>query len=146
MTHHIEVDQSGRTDRFNEDTALALSDGIQHAILLSAAVKRACYHKLRERNLPKPVAAVRLFSAGLVILLNARARELDSICIDPEFPGWEGEIARHLFRRLKWLRKDQVYFAQIGKESRAHDLAWGTFRRKREPDKRVSVVELLKAC
>jgi hypothetical protein len=146
MPHHIEVDQSGRTDRFNEDTAFALSDGIQHAILLSAAVKRACYQKLRARQLPKPVVAVRLFSAGLVILLNARARELESICIDTEFPGWEGEIARHLFRRLKWLRKDQVYFAPIGKKSRAHDLAWATFRGKQAPNKRVGVEELLKAC
>jgi hypothetical protein len=87
-----------------------------------------------------------LFSAGLVILLNARARELDSICIDTEFPGWEGEIARHLFRRLKWLRKDQVYFAPIGKKSNAHGLAIHTWRGDRKPDKRVTVEELLRAC
>ncbi|MBI5653328.1 MAG: hypothetical protein HZC40_23210 [Chloroflexi bacterium] len=71
MSHHIEVDQSGRTDRFNEDTALAFSDGIQCAILLSAAVKRECYQKLRERNLSKKVAAVTIFAAGLVILCLA---------------------------------------------------------------------------
>jgi hypothetical protein len=87
-----------------------------------------------------------LFSAGLVILLNARARELESICIDTEFPGWEGEIARHLFRRLKWLRKDQIYFAQIGKKSNAHGLAIHTWRGDRKPDKCVTVEELLRAC
>jgi hypothetical protein len=146
MPHHIEVDQSGRADRFNEDTALALSDGIQYSILLTAAVKRACYQRLRERKMPKRVAVVRLFAAGLVVLLEGKARELESICIDLEFPGWEGEIQRHLLRHLKWLRKDQIYFAAIGKRSPAHGLAFHTWRREREADKKVESNELLRAC
>jgi hypothetical protein len=146
MPHHIEIDQSGRTDRFNEDTALALSDGIQHAILLSAAVKRACYHKLRARNLSKKVAAVTIFAAGLVILLQSQARQLETICIDLEYPGWDGGILQQLLRHLRWLRKSQIRFGVIGKESRAHDLAWATFRRKRVANKKVSVEELLRVC
>lgn len=144
--YDIGVDQSGRTDRLNEDAALAFSDGIQFSLLITAAVKRACYRRLRARKIPKRVAAVRLFAAGLVILLEGKARELDSICIDPEFPGWEGEILRHLLRHLKWLRKNQIYFAQISKESRAHDLAWNTYRRKSGANKRLSLEELLRAC
>jgi hypothetical protein len=146
MPHHIEIDQSGRTDRFNEDTALALSDGVQHAILLSASVKRACYQKLRERNLSKKVAAVTIFAAGLVILLQSQARQLETICIDLEYPGWDGEIVQQLLRHLRWLRKSQIRFGAIGKESRAHDLAWATFRRKRDANKKVSVEELLRKC
>ncbi|MBI3913945.1 MAG: hypothetical protein HY327_07145 [Chloroflexi bacterium] len=146
MLHHVEVDQSGRTDRFNEDTALALSDGIQHSILLTAAVKRACYQKLRERGMSKKLAGVRIFAAGLVILLQDKRDTLDSICIDLEYVGWESDIQPHLLRRLRWLHKDQIYFAGIGKKSRAHDLAWSTLRRKREPNKKVSAEELLGAC
>ena len=146
MRHDIEVDQSGRTDRFNEDTALALSNGIQHSILMTAAVKRACYHRLRERKLSNKLAVIRMFAAGLVILLRDKSNALESICIDLEYPGWEKEILPHLLRHLKWLRKDQVYFAQIGKKSRAHDLAWNTYRRKQGANKRVSVEELLRAC
>ncbi|MBI5653327.1 MAG: hypothetical protein HZC40_23205 [Chloroflexi bacterium] len=146
MSHHIEVDQSGRTDRYNEDTALALSDGIQAAILLSAAVKRECYQKLRARKMSKKLAVVRVFAAGLVILLQDKRDAIDLICIDTEFSGWESDILPHLLRHLKWLRRDQVYFASIGKKSRAHDLAWATFRRKRAPNKKVSVEELLRAC
>ena len=146
MAHDIEIDQSGRTDRLNEDTVVAFSDGIQHSVLITAATKRECYQRLRERSLPKKVAVVRLFSAALVILLQDRARDLRWICIDLEYPGWEGEIQRHLLRRLKWLRKDQIYFGQIGKESAAHDLAWGTWQKRQKPDQRVNAEELLKAC
>ena len=143
MSHHIEVDQSGRTDRLNEDTALALSDGIQHAILLTAAVKRACYQKLRARKMSKKVAVVTMFAAGLAILLQSRATELEAICIDLEYPGWDGEILQILLRGLPWLRKSQIRFGQIGKKSHAHDLAWSTYRRKQPPNQRVSAAELL---
>ncbi len=76
MAHDIEIDQSGRTDRLNEDTVVAFSDGIRHSVLITAAVKRACYQRLRERKLSKKVAVVRMFSAALVILLRDRAKDL----------------------------------------------------------------------
>ena len=92
MPHHIEIDQSGRTDRFNEDTALALSNKIQRSVLLTATVKRECYRRLRERKMSKKVAVVTIFAAGLVVLLQDRIGALETICIDLEYPGWEGEI------------------------------------------------------
>lgn len=146
MRHNIEVDQSGRTDRLNEDTALAFSDGIQRSILLTAAVKRACYWRLRERKMPKKLAVVRMFAAGLVILFQDKGGAFDSICVDLEYPGWESDLLPHLLRRLPWLRNSQIRFGQISKKSRAHELAWSTFRLKREADKRVTVEELLRAC
>jgi hypothetical protein len=146
MRHDIEVDQSGRTDRLNEDTALAFSNGIQRSILLTATVKRACYQRLRERKMPKKLAVVRMFAAGLVVLLQDKGNLFESICIDLEYPGWESEILPHLLRHLKWLRKDQIYFAQIGKKSRAHGLALHTWQRKRDANKKVGVDELLRAC
>ena len=146
MPYDIEVDQSGRTDRLNEDTALAFSDGIQGSILLTATVKRTCYRRLRERKMPKKLAVVRMFAAGLVILLHDEGNALESICIDLEYPGWESDLLPHLLRRLPWLRKSQIRFGQISKKSRAHDLAWSTFRRKREADKKVTAEELLRAC
>ena len=144
--HDIEVDQSGRTDRLSEDTAVAFSNGIQCSVLITAAVKRICYHELRARHVRKKLAGVRLFAAALVILLRDHSKELELVCIDQEYPGWEGEISRHLLRHLPQLRSDQICFVQIGKKSPAHDLAWRTWRREREPDKRVTVKELLEAC
>ncbi len=146
MAHDVEVDQSGRTDRLTEDTVVAFSDGIQRSVLLTARTKRECYKQLREQHLPKRVVGVRLFAAALVILFKDQAKELSVICVDLEYPGWEGEILRHLFRRVKWLRKDQIYFDRIGKKSRAHDLALKTWRRKQKADKQISIEELLKAC
>ncbi|MFH1028532.1 MAG: hypothetical protein V1791_11070 [Pseudomonadota bacterium] len=144
--HDVEIDQSGRTDRLSKDTVLAFSDEIQGSILISAAVKRACYHKLRESQMRKKLACVRLFAAALAILLQDYCKKLELISIDLEYPGWEGEICRHLLRQLPELRKDQICFIQIGKKSPAHEVAWLTWRGEREPDKRVTVRELLEAC
>jgi len=124
----------------------AFSDEIRGSILITAAVKRICYHKLRAQHVRKKLAGVRLFAAALVILLRDRSKELERIFIDQEYPGWEGEISRHLLRHLSQLHSDQICFAQIGKKSPAHDLAWRIWQREREPDKRVTVKELWEAC
>lgn len=115
MPHDIEIDQSGRTDRLNEDTVVAFSDGIQSSILLTAAVKRVCYFKLRERKMSKKVAVVTLFAAGLVILLQGRGKEMETICIDMEYPGWEGEILQQLLRRLRWYARAKFTLGKSGR-------------------------------
>ena len=147
---NVEVDQSGRTDVLTVDTALALSDGLQRGILIPKAVKRACYTRLRARGMRKAMVGIRLFSAGLVLLLEDCVRALEFIAIDIEYVGWEGEIKRHLLRRLRErghaIRKGQVTFRQIGKGSAAHDLAWRTYKGYRAPDRRVTVEDLLEAC
>jgi len=61
--YDVEIDQSGRTDVLTVDTALALSDGVQRAILIPRFVKRECHALLRARGMRKALIGIRLFSA-----------------------------------------------------------------------------------
>ncbi len=146
----VEIDQSGRTDVLTVDTVLALSNEVQVAILIPRRVKRACYAELRARGMRKALIGVRLFSAGLVLLLEEWVQNLGTITIDLEYAGWEGEIKRHLLRQLHarghHVARDQVVFGQIGKKSRAHDVAWHTFRGNRTAERQLAVKELIEAC
>ena len=146
----VEIDQSGRTDVLTTDTVLALSNGIQRAILIPKSVKRKCAARLRARGMRKSLVGIRLFSAGLVLLLEESIHLLQLIIIDLEYMGWEGEIKRHILRQLHArghkFEKDQLVFQQIGKKSPAHNLAWQTLRGHRTPEQRVKIDELMKDC
>ena len=145
--HDIEVDQSGRTDQLTVDTVLAFSDAIQAAILIPKAVKRECYQPLKKAGVRKDLIGVKLFAAGLILLLILYIRDLELITIDLEYPGWKNEIKEHLLRYLREIRPDlsnrQIAFGLIGKGSRAHKVALATHRGERKPDKWVRVEELL---
>ncbi|MFQ5811862.1 MAG: hypothetical protein ACE5I2_01510 [Anaerolineae bacterium] len=148
--HDIEVDQSGRTDVLSHDTVLAFSDGIQAAILIPASVKRQCYQRLKATGLRKRRIGIRMFAAGLVLLLRPYVATLESITVDQEYEGWEPTIKEHLLRHLQAERPDltnrQVVFQRIGKGSRAHSVALATYRGDREPNRRIGVGELLAVC
>ncbi len=148
--HNIEVDQSGRTDVLTNDTALAFSDGIQAAILIPASVKRQCYWQLKKTGLRKRLIGIRLFAAGLVLLLKPHITTLELIIIDQEYEGWEPTIKEHLLRHLRRERpgmsSQQIIFQRIGKGAQAHSVALDTYRGNREPNQRISVEELLAVC
>ena len=145
-----EVDQSGRTDVLTVDTVLALANGVERAILIPKSAKQRCYAQLRNLGMRKALIAIRLFSAGLVLLLEDSADTLHTITIDIEYVGWEGEIKRHVLQRLydrgRDLMPDQIVFRSIGKKSPAHELAWRTFNRYQPPDKRVTFSEIFEVC
>jgi len=148
--HDVDVDQSGRTDKLAMDTVLAFSDRIQDTILISKAVKRGCYDHLKARGVRKGRIGVRLFIAGLVLLLQDHIAALETVTIDQEYAGAaQGDIKSELVQRLRqfWpdFRSDQVVLRSIGKKSRAHRLALETYRGKRQPDRRVGVEEVLGA-
>ena len=117
--HDIEVDQSGRTDVLSADTVLAFSDEIQIAILIPASVKRRCYHRLKATGLRKRLIGIRLFAAGLVLLLRPYAATLEWITVDQEYEGWGPTIKEHVLRHLREERPDltsrQVVFRSVGK-------------------------------
>ncbi len=145
--HDIEVDQSGRTDILTVDTALAFSNDIQLAILIPKSVKRECYQLLKEEGMRKDLISVKLFAAGLILLLAPRVSTVGLITIDLEYPGWENEIKeqllRYLRRRYPNLSSRQIDFRPVGKKSSAHKVALATYRRERQPDRKVQVGELL---
>jgi len=150
MQHHIQIDQSVKIEQTQANTVLALSDGIERTLLISAQVKRTCQQTLRARGIKPGMIALRMFAAGLVLLLEDQIEHVGSVTIDTEYTGKEGEIKGLLLRFvLRWVPdfpKGAINFRQIGKRSRAHTLAWETHQGWREPDRRVTLKELLKYC
>ena len=137
-------------EQTEDDTVLAFSDGIQRIILIPASVKRACQHELRKRGVKPGMIALRMFTAGLLLLLEGQVEGIASLTLDTEYEGREGEIKGLLLRvMLKWaptLSTRAITFRRIGRKSPAHLLAWETHKSTRRPDRRVTLQELLQYC
>jgi len=129
-------------------TVLAMSNGIQKAILVPVNVKRNCAKVLRKRGTRPKVIGVRMFVAGVFLLVEPHLRNIDKMIIDLEYPGYEGVIKggvlAHIRKRDPAFPKEAILFQAIGKRSEAHKLALYTFRGNIAPDKVVSVRELLR--
>lgn len=146
----VEVDQSGRTDVLSVDTALAFSNGLQSSLLISSKVKRESYQKLKARGVRKHLVGIKLFAAGVVLLLEPFLARMSVVVIDLEYVGWEATITEHVRRqwrkRLPDQKLPQLVFRQIGKGSRAHDLALAVYRGKQTAERVLEVEEFLAAC
>ena len=150
MRHHIEIDQSIKVEQTQQGTVLAFSDGVFRTILIPARVKRTCQQELRSRGVKPGMIALRIFVAGIVLLLENQMTYLASVTIDTEYAGREGEIKGLLLRFVhRWMPDfptEAIIFRQIGKKSPAHELAWETQRGRRKPDQVVTLEELLRYC
>ncbi|MFN8490016.1 MAG: hypothetical protein U0350_20685 [Caldilineaceae bacterium] len=144
---HVEVDQSGKIGKTNEDTVLAFSNSKHYAILIPKSVKQQCVRILREQGLPAQELYIRFFAIGLYFLLRRHIQQLNVVLIDMEYPGLEAIIKQrlyNLFRRAGvYLNPSQVAFGFIGKKSEAHRIALATFQRKQPPDLILTVKDIL---
>jgi len=143
----VEVDQSGKIGDTKVPTVLAYSNGRQYAVLIPVTVKRECLHRLRRQGKAGKTIYIRLFAIGLYFLLKDHIHLISSILIDLEYPGKDGDIKLYLtnlFRRsgIKF-NPSIIRFGQIGKKSRAHLKAFTVFSKTQQPDKRMSVKQLL---
>ena len=142
-----EIDQSVKIENTSADTALALSNNINYAVLIPASVKRNCIRSMREGNQRGTSAVLRVFSAALFLLLEKHLKRIEQIVIDTEYPGHEGKIKSML---LNWIRKRRpdfspanIIFARVGKRSPARKKAINITRRKEKPDRVLTAVEIL---
>jgi len=62
------------------------------ALLILAVEKRACLEAWRQRGKSAKTLYQRLFAAALFLLIKTHLNQIDSIEIDPEYPGREAEI------------------------------------------------------
>ena len=67
---HVEVDQSGKIGKTNEDTVLAFSNGMAYSVLISRQTKQQCVKELRRRGMSPQATYLRLFAVGLYFLLR----------------------------------------------------------------------------
>jgi len=150
MPYHVKVDQSIKVEQMQGDSVLAFSDDVERTLLIPAQVKRACQQELRVRGVKPGMIALRIFAAGILLLLEGQRECISNVTIDTEYEGKEGEIKGLLLRFiLKWVPgfpKEAIAFRRIGKQSHAHVLAWETHKGRRKPDRRVTLRELLQYC
>lgn len=146
----VEVDQSGRNDKTDKDTVLAMANARSYSILISASEKRrvlASLRKLKPRW-SRSYINVTVFATLVYLLLRDHIEKLEVVAIDQEYPGHEPLIKDWVMRMCRRqgiaIHKDQIYFDQVGKKSPAHKLAWGVYNKHIKPDKVVTADDVLR--
>ena len=143
----IEVDQSGKIEQTNRDTALAFSNEISYAVLIPAGVKREAINLLRATGRRGKTLYISLFAAALYQLLKDHLDKVDIIVIDVEYEGNEQDVKLTLLN-LIWQRHPtypatNITFRRIGKRSAAHKKALATYRGVATAHRTLKVEELL---
>ena len=144
---HIEVDQSGKIEQTNRDTALAFSNEISYAVLIPARVKREAINLLRATGRRGKILYISLFAAALYQLLKNHLDRVSLIVIDMEYEGNEQDVKLALLN-LIWQHHPvypaaNITFRRIGKRSAAHKKALATYRGVARADRTLKVEELL---
>ena len=124
----IEIDQSNKIEQTNKTTAIACSNGIGRSIGLSSTAKKEIENYFRKIGKRKQFT-VFTFCALIYLLLHDLVSEQTDIYIDREYPGYDNFIKTKLitvFQKLskKKIDKHHIHITQIGRSSRAHNLAW----------------------
>ena len=105
---------------------------------------------LRQRRRPgssRKAIPLRVFAAGLYLLLRDHLHVLDRITIDTEYVGHDANI-KGMLLSLIWrvdpaYPGDRIEFSHVGKQSPAHDLAWKVNRGRCRANRVVTKNELL---
>jgi len=144
----VEVDQSGKVERTQVNTALAFSNSESSAVLILAVEKRSCIEELRKRGYRGFEPYLRLFVVGVFLLIRDHLSKITFVVIDVENAGHEKATRRLLLRQIRKVRQDfppdAIVFEQIGRKSPAHKKALAVFQKKEQPARRLRARELLR--
>lgn len=128
----IEIDQSGRIEYTSASTVIA--DSVGNSILLKSVDKQYIQKVFRSVGKPKRFV-IETFSFLVAVIILKSYAEGNLYVIDTEYPGKDNDIKTYLFRFLTRLNctltGDSVSFAQIGKKSKAHEVAYGHYSNPR---------------
>ena len=132
---HIEIDQSGKIEDYL-DTVVAFRNKEQYAVLLNRKIKTEILTEYRKKH--KDIH-YRLFAILVYYCIRNYLNKTELIVIDKEYEGREADIKKHLLR-LIWkdypnFDKGLIRFANIGKKSNAHRIAYQTFIGKLAPNR-----------
>ena len=144
---YIEIDQSIKIDDTRDDTILAYSNEKRYSILIPISAKREIIKELYEKQKNKAIFKIKLFCSGLFCLLRDVIMEDIIITIDNEFDGRENDV-KGILLNLIWkinprFDKRDLRIKEIGKKSRAHEIAIKVHRKQIKPNKILTKQELL---
>ena len=140
--NYIEIDQSIKIDDTNDDTILAFSNEKYYAVLVPNAVKRDVFKELYSNQKNKSIFKIKLFCSGLFCLLKDIVKEDVIITIDNEFDGRENDV-KGILLNLIWkvnprFDKRDLRVKEIGKKSRAHEIALKTHKKQIKPNRMIT--------
>lgn len=142
----IEIDTSSRLDKSGY-TVFGFSDHIKRVVILRQTTRDQCLEKLKGRRLSREL---RIFAACIYLLIENYLDEITEIRIDQEYPKHEGEIKRYhaniiaVQRPNILLREEFIKIVSIGKKSRAHEIAWATFRKQKKANRILRTQDILR--
>lgn len=143
---HVEVDQSGKIGS-KGPTVLALSNKISFVILIPANIKRELVRILRSEGKTGKTFYLQLFAVGLFLLLKDHILKVSLVTIDPEYQSKDNDIKAillNLFRRDGLsVDPEKIRFQRVTKKSPAHLKANNCLEGEIEPDRKISVEEIL---
>lgn len=126
----IEIDQSGKIEETNKNTILAFSNGEKNVIVITANIKRQLQEIFRRQGQPK-LFIYRTFTAGIFLLVKPYLGKITDITIDIEWTGKErliSDIFSEFIQKNNLPEKPILHFQLLGKESKAHILAWNIYK------------------
>jgi len=141
----IEVDQSIKIERTNQDTTIGLATkDKEFSVLISRQIKRQIQTLFRRAGKPR-LFVYRTFVAAVVLSIKHSGwKNITDVTIDIEYKGNERQL-RSIFLEM-WSRVEDevpdISFREIGKRSRAHYACYSVTIGKKEPDKKLTIGEL----
>lgn len=138
-----QIDQSGKVESTNKATIIALANGKNKTIKITAVEKQKLLSAIKEIEYPKTNYIYRIFAAMIFILIkNEKFLTLE---IDKEYSGHESVIKDMLiFLYSKSpLSMPEISFVLVGKKCNAHKVGILTFQDKLKPSIIVKAEEVL---
>jgi len=142
----IESDQSIKIENTSKDTVLAFSNKESFAICIKAKTKRQLQEKFRKIGEPRSFV-LRVFSAGVALLLKNYSDKQLEVIIDIEYPGHEKtikDLILQMYGKISSKKIENITFGLIGKNSRAHIVTYNIKIKKRNIEKIITCQEIEK--
>ena len=130
----IEIDQSGKIENTNKPTVIAFSNSKSGTLIISPRDKKQIQNLFRRAGNSK-IFTFKTFAILIFLLIKENLNRTSQIVIDREYPGYDKLIKQFILEIClkEGMKLDPtiIHFSNIGKKSRAHDLAIKSFRKKR---------------
>lgn len=149
MTRTVYIDLSTKLENWRDDSVIAMTDGGEMILIVSAKVKRRSRDWLRTRY-PNRRGALHVYMLLAILIYLIAEPELDTIdriVVDEDYPGQgpankiKNELVPLLRRKRPNFTGRRVSFQQV-KGSRADRLAREVYKQKRRIGRQITLMDI----